>query len=839
MKKRYVYILAFLIPIFIFFLMSLIAKYVPFFEEIYQVYDARHQYPGFYIELVNRLKEGQLFFSFGAGLGFNFLGTITYYLISPLNLLIFFFKPENLTIFFMIIIYIRIGLSGLSMAMYLNNQENSKPIWVICFSVLFALMGFLGSYYYNFMWIDSIIMLPLILLGIDRLIKKQRSLLYIITLTLGIVFNYYMGVILCIFSVIYFIYKILTDCSANYIKVIKRFIISSLVCGLLTAFILIPTYYALVIGKGQIYSIDSINYFTFNKNIHSFFYQLTPASYQVGDQAYGPAMVYSSIFALALVILFFFNKKFKLKEKIVVGSVLLFFYLSFSYNLLDFGWQLFQQPIWWQSRYSFTFSTFMLIIAFKNINNIETLEIKNWLRYVIIGVGALLFLGSALLTFRDLGTSGYNSSAFFFLAFSILLFAQMIYLIGDKSFVYYLIILVLLELSLNTYNGLDKVHFNNSASNLKKDTLTYKNTVDYIKNNDNSFYRMEFTNLFTTNDGLLFGYNGVNFFNSARNQKTIDFLEYKMGLDVDSGCGVKLKSYNPALLSLLNVKYLVGEVDYYPITNKIANKTIHQNKYPLGIGFMTNKRIRGVQLIKDTYNQNLNNIYSAFINKEVDFIKYIDVYKYIDEFENVIKIKNNLTNTYKKENTLLPAFVTLNYTSDGNYLLLPDDVFKGYNSIQIDGNNYSKNSGNFIHLQKGQKLKVKFEITSNSLADDLFYFYLFDLDEYENTLSKIDNFLEINQQSKHLLEGKINVTNSEENILFTSIPYEPGMIVKVDGKETKPIRLLDTFIGLELTKGEHTITFNFQPDGLKIGLIISSLTLIGLVSYYIIKKEKV
>ena len=148
----------------------------------------------------------------------------------------------------MVTIYLRIGLSGLTMAIYLNNQKNKKDIWVITFSVIFALMGFLSGYYYNFMWIDSIIMLPLILLGIDKLVNDKKVFLYIFSLTLGIIFNYYIGVMLCIFSLIYFIYKIFSEEDISYIPVIKRFIISSLVVGLLSLFILIPTYYSLLIG---------------------------------------------------------------------------------------------------------------------------------------------------------------------------------------------------------------------------------------------------------------------------------------------------------------------------------------------------------------------------------------------------------------------------------------------------------------------------------------------------------------------------------------------------------------------------------------------------------------
>lgn len=811
---------------------------MPIFEEVYQVFDARHQYPGFYIELLTKLKEGNLFFSFNGGLGFNFLGTITYYLMSPLNLLIIFFNAKSLSYFFMLIIYLRIGLSGLTMGIYLNNQKNKKTIWVITFSVIFALMGFLGGYYYNFMWIDSIIMLPLILLGIDKLIENNTVSFYITSLTLGIIFNYYIGVILCIFSVIYFIYKIFTKNNINYIKVIKTFIFSSLTVGLLSTFVLLPTYYALMAGKAKIYGTDWMNYFQFNKNYYSFFYKLTPASYHINHQAYGPAMVYSSLFAVALVILFFFNKKFKLKEKIVVAAILLFFYLSFSFNLLDYGWQLFQRPIWWQSRYSFTFSTFLIIIAYKNIININYLKIKTSIKFIIIWIFTILVTLSAFFVLKDVGTNNYNISVYFFLVFSIIIFSQYFFLYNDKNTYWYIILLVVLELCLNTYNGLSKTTYNNHKTELENKIVATEKSVNYIKENDEDFYRMEFIDLNTTNDGMLLNYHGINIFTSTRNQNTIDFLEYKLEVDVDSGCGVKLKSYHPALLSLLNIKYLIGDIDYHEKIFDNGKYNVYKNNYPLGLGFMANEKIKYLDLKSDFVNENLEEIFSAILDKEVSFIKYIDNTDLIDEEINVKKKYNGLRNFYYRDNNTLPASISLNYTADKDYLIFPDNVFSKAKNITIDNKSYKKNKGNYIYLSKGQKLKVTYEIKESTVNQDDLYFHLFDLEEYSNTMKEIDSIMEINNKSKHLIEGYINV-KEDKKILFTSIPYEDGLKVKVNNEYIKPIKLLDTFIGLELNAGDNNIVFEYTPPGLIVGLTISGLTLLSILSYYIIVKKEV
>ncbi len=838
MKKKYIYIISIMVPVLIFFLMSTISKYIPFFDEIYQVFDARHQYPGFYIELMNRLKEGNFFYSFNGGLGFNFLGTLTYYLMSPLNLLMIFFSAASLSYFFLITILIRIGLSGLTMAIYLNNQKNSKPIWTITFSTVFALMGFLSGYYYNFMWIDSIIMLPLILLGIDKLIEKKKIKFYIISLTLGIIFNYYIGIMLCIFSVIYFIYKIMSVDNIKYLEVIKRFILSSLLCGMLSAFVLIPTYFALTVGKAKIYGTDWINYFEINHNATAFFYKLTPGSYNLNDQSYGPAMVYSSLFAIALVCLSFFNSKFTLKEKITTALILLFFYLSFSFNLLDYAWQLFQKPIWWQSRYSFTFSTFVIVVAAKNMLNIDGLKVKGIERLIVIAVFSLLILVSGFFTLNATGSENYDASSYFFLGFSILIFAQMVYLLGDEKINWYLIILVFLELSLNTYNGLEKTYFNNSISSIKKEVETYQKPVDYIKDMDKDFYRMEFMQLNTTNDGMLFNYHGVNFFNSTRNQKTMDFLEYKACIDVDSGCGVKMKSFNPALMSLFNVKYLIGEIDYYPKIYENGNKSIYQIKNPLGLGFMVNEKTLRIPVFNNTFNQNMNNIYSAFLDEDINFIKYTSKSEINYKYDNIRIDDSDVSNAFYKKNSGMHASVTMEYTSKGNYLLYPEDLFKKSNSIFINEKVYSKNKGGFIYLREGDTLRVIIEIKDSPISEEDFYFYLFDLDLYEYSVNELDLIMEINNNSKHLIEGKVTATKNR-SLLFTTIPYEEGMVVKVDGKVVTPSKVFDTFVGIELSVGEHLITIDYFPQGLKEGLSISGLGIVIGGCYYFYKKKVV
>ena len=92
------------------------------------------------------------------------------------------------------------------MCFYLRSKKISNKL-VVLFSVIYALMGYTATYYYNYIWIDSIIMLPLVVYGIDKLIETNKPLVYIITLTITIITNYYIGYMICIFSLIYYIYN--------------------------------------------------------------------------------------------------------------------------------------------------------------------------------------------------------------------------------------------------------------------------------------------------------------------------------------------------------------------------------------------------------------------------------------------------------------------------------------------------------------------------------------------------------------------------------------------------------------------------------------------------------
>lgn len=201
-RKYKYYILSFLIP------MSLLLIYF-FINNIRPdnllISDMRNQYIAlFNYERDVLLGNESILYSFNNGLGGSMIATISYYLSSPLNILVVLFKKENLALFVLVILLLKVGLCGLNMNIFLKYKFKISNCMILIFSICYALMNYIINYYFNIMWLDSIYLLPLVIMGIDKLMKENKKGLYCISLFMTIISNFYTGYMVCIFSTLYF-----------------------------------------------------------------------------------------------------------------------------------------------------------------------------------------------------------------------------------------------------------------------------------------------------------------------------------------------------------------------------------------------------------------------------------------------------------------------------------------------------------------------------------------------------------------------------------------------------------------------------------------------------------
>ena len=239
---------------------------IPFGDKIIYRMDLYHQYGPLFSELYNRLTSGEsLLYSWNSGLGSSFIGNFFNYLSSPISFIVLLFGHENTFEAVAAMIAIKAVLSSMAITYYLKKSQKSDGPQLIAFGVAYAFSAYFIAYYWNVMWIDSMYLLPLIALGIEKIINQGKCANYIIFLSLAIYSNYYIGFMLCIFSCLYFVYYYL--CSYNTIREKEislnnyektsllansfflnsgiKFAFSSISVGIILLFMLVPVAYVL------------------------------------------------------------------------------------------------------------------------------------------------------------------------------------------------------------------------------------------------------------------------------------------------------------------------------------------------------------------------------------------------------------------------------------------------------------------------------------------------------------------------------------------------------------------------------------------------------------------
>lgn len=817
-KKNKYYILTVLIPMIIVLLIYITNKIYPFGDRLVAMIDGYGQYPGILSNFLNSIKgKTSLFYSLRGLLGFNSFPTFVYYTFNITSLVALLFK--NLMTYYNFIVLIKICLCSLTMLIYLNYIKKRKINYM--FAITYALSSYNLLFYFNYMWFDTIILFPLVMLGIEKIFKEDKYNYYLIFLTLSILFNFYIGYMVCIFSVIYFTYLSFTK-GFNKIRLIK-YLLYSLLSGLICGFALVPTVIEILNGKSDVISYFSKEYFKFDKDFINVFYKLTLASFSNGDLQYGTPNVYVSLFVYINALLYFFNKRINLKTRICSLVICLFFLLSFSFNLVDFFWHMMSKPIYYPVRYSFIFGFFLIYLAFRNFIRYDNKSMKFNLVFYI---GLVIIIGIGFITAGNLVDKENIMAKLIYLGVSLVFILYYAFMLNSKDLKKYIVYILIIELSFNSY-----LCFKNNGNNTSFNTYTsnYNNVDDTLKLiNDNDLYRIGVKDKSTNNNGLLIGYNELSYFSSVRNSNVFKYGKDLMGLRSFDDCNLMYYYNNPIVNSLLGVKYIISDSDlnYY----EKLDDNLYFNDDATSFGFMVNSNIKAIDIKEDSFKDNINNLVKKINGNEIDILS-------------VIEPKNKTVNC-NKENMLCiftssEVYMDYEYTASGKEFIFINDLNLSVNDIKfiLNGKEVNITSKDFILLDKNDKVNVKVLMDKKDMDYNV-TMYRVDYNAYVELTKNVnkEKVELINYVDDSNFKFKVNV--EENNLLYTSIAADNGWNVYVDGKKADYIKLFDAVIGLDLDEGTHEIEFKYVTPGLKEGIIISGISLIACAGLLIKNKIK-
>lgn len=816
-------------------------KIAPFGSSSMLDVDFYHQYGPLLNELYDRVKSGEtLLYSFNTGGGIPFYRNFLNYLSSPFNILLFLFKKENIVMAFSLIIGLKVVFASTTMAYYLKKTFNKNNIGLVLFGTLYAFSGYFCAYYWNIMWLDGMVFLPIIMYGINKIITDEKPYVYIISLAIMLFANYFIGYMICIFSVFYFIGVFIYKGNFKFKNIAKKFImfaISSVLAAGLMAFLLLPLFHSLtsISATGDIFptanSSFSISNYIFN--------HFTGVSRTVFASDILPLPnVYSGMLTLVLIVLLFINKKINLKFKIISSIALLFFFISFNINVIDFMWHAFHVPNDLPWRYSFIYVFVLITIGYYSFTKIKDVSIfKLSISFAIIFIFVLL---ASKVGFENISDQKVITCLALLIMYYIISILYKNKFANKKA----LYIVFLLVVSFECIYGINaNWEIDHDIKTFMSDKKPYKNLISKVRKEDNDLYRIEKTSHLTLNDGAWYDYYGMSTFSSMA-YESVSKNQRMLGLAGNNINSYYYKKYQtPVYNTIFNVKYIMGEHidnDYYvPLYNEDGYNASAYN-YSSSIGYAVDNKIKDWHLT--SYEPFLNQ--SNFVNLSTSVndifipVKVLSVSNATLSNVDNDDIKGSLN--YHLNSEISNIELTLDTTFNDNIYLYVGG--NNVESFEIDGSYYSLTSDEYYVFDAGKTYNstLNIKINLNSTDDGVLYFYAYRLnkDAFDKFYNKINKeSLNVKKYSDTYIEGDITV--SSDKTLFTSIAYDDGWSIYIDGKKVKTKKIADSYLSALIPKGKHTVKLIFYPKGMKEGIMISFVSLVIFVLYYLFTNNKV
>ena len=843
--------LAFILPIAVMALIYIAMEVWPFGKSSVLVLDLNGQYV-YYFEALRDILRGEqgVLYSFERALGGEFLGIIAYYLASPLSVIVALFPEGHITEALYTILLLKCGLSGMNMCIYLHKSHPTKKLNELIFSILYAFCSYAVVMQHNTMWFDCFLLLPLILLGVESLIKYRRYKLYVVTLAVAVLSNYYIGYMVCIAVAAYFFfyYCLCTSGERNplgeskhFVKTLGRMALFSLIAVGIATIIILPAYYSLTFGKT---TFSTPNYaFTQKFDFLDFLSKLYPASYDT-VRPEGWPFVFSGMLTTILLPIFFITDRITPRQKIAYGLLCGFFVFSFNSSTIDLIWHGFQRPNWLNYRYSFIFCFVIIVMAYLVFEHIRELDPK-----IFLSVGAVLGLLICVIQKLDYK----NTPDLMCVWFSIAAIAvYMILLSGchhewlDGSVKTILCVAVLLEMFCNGLAetiSLDKdVHYSSRASYVNFMNI-WSPAANWMNENDASFYRAEKNEHRKTNDNFALNIRGLSNSTSTLNASQIKFLE-QMGYSSKSHWS-KYLGGTPVSDSLLGIKYLLSyqatEVNRLwgdPVyTDEEHETVVYKNDYAQSLGYMVSGEIVDFDMEKYlSPMERMNALVTDMLGSETK-LELFKSYKSIKPtLENVELSYVTGHKKYAKANASRAGKLTFTFTAatDGEIFAYFPSEYKRDAKLKVNGSDVSEYFTNetcrIVSLGKhtaGDEIIVTLGLSEDDLylANGVDFFWYIDEELFREVMPELQrNGFEIDSFTDDKFDGKITATEDRELFLLT-IPFDEGWHILIDGEETESFEVLGSLTGVELTPGEHTVHMYYFPWAVKYGLIISGVSL--------------
>ena len=798
--------LGFAIPAVTVFIAYIINGVYPFGDRGVLIIDSLHQYLPFFTDFHDKLVNNQsLTWSFGGGLGYNMWAVFAYYLASPLNLLITAVSSEHVMDFMAYLIMLKIALTGGIFGWYLSQRTQGNSYFPIPFACMYALSAFLIGYYFNVMWLDSIMVLPLVMFGIENIVEGRKGRLYALALCYGLYCNYYIGYMLCLFACLYF--AVLWIGARKF--EIRKFLCSglkftwfSLLAGGMAALVLLPAYLNLGITESADSSFPSkIKFYTDGISQLTGHFALVEPINIYDDQS--GVNIYCGVIVLILIVLYLLDQELRLSERVAKLLLLGLLALSMNFNMLNYIWHGFHVQNGLPNRFAFLYIALLLTMGFDAIRHVR--QMKAW-KIMLAWLIPILFTAYCMVTQSgDRTWYVYMATLLLLVVYGILL---LWYHESERRTAMTRRVLAGVMTVEMIATGVYGICMNGTVgrSTYVDEQIAYKKLIQEYDQTDD-FYRSEIDSQRMRNENMFMGANGVVMFSSTMPEATVNLCK-SIGMEARTnkdGYNGMTKLFN----DVFGVRYLVsrkGSDTLYQMTQEGYEEPLYlyKNENALSLGFMVSDAIKDW----DIYNgQTAMQVQEQFASLATG-----------------VPFHYTLREAYSLEEG--PTYIIRLHPGEQTYIEFTENV----KSITIKTpqgektvNNYTKNLFNLGTVQEeGENSKANITITykDNQSSPVPVRVYTCSDEEYQEVYQKLAaNQMENMVEEGNHVSGEVQVDTA--GTLLLTMPYDEGWTFKVDGEVVPSYRVGEALTGIDLDEGAHHIEMDFVPSGLDTGSMIS------------------
>lgn len=847
LQRNKLILAAFCLPVILMLLAFLVMGIYPAGENQIAVIDMYHQYVPFLGELQSKLQSGgSLFYTWNGAGGSNFWNLLAYYGASPLNLILVLFPKKFLMEGVTLILLLKIGLAGSTMAVYLRaivweKDKRSADISLVGFATLYALCSYVMAYYWCIMWMDAVALLPLCILGLHKILDGRSGVFYAVCLALVVFINYYMAIMVCIFilfyyPVLYFI-KVQGESAGHFFKTTGRAVGYSLLGVLMSAVMLLPTWMSM--QSTYYISADMPEKTELYNDLLDILNQMLPNAELTYRE--GLPNLYCGMFVVILLVFYWISRTIPLREKLLNGAFLVFLIFSLNINKLDFIWHGFHFPNQLPYRYTFMICFLLIAMAYQVFQRVDEIRV-NHLWILLAAGGGYYLLAQKILTehIKDLDLFVYSGLAWLALYVAILILYKKGRL--PKNLLLILtVILLTCEMASNTCTSIDQVG-TTQRSNYYANEADIAKLVKQTEGTGERFGRTEMNDNYILNCPAMYHYKGISQFSSSLNANATALMEH---IGVEGAPDKNRFNYNqtdPVTNAMLNIRYLIGknlpidDSDFKQIA-KSGNSRLYESIYPLSIGYMTADTIR-------TWNYEQENPFMVLD----DYVRAVTQNKYTSVFTEIEPVDVSAANielsstgdgmwdsTLKNETKKSKTILTYQAQQAGKqYLFIEADdadaitVSQEKKDDKIEIRNDCGSIVNLGEMDSGTEFTVTIEYKEGKGGSVVSHVCTMDEAVWQDAYKMLSaSMLDVTDYGDSCLKGTINV--QEDGVFVTSVPYEAGWKLKVDGHTREINELIGgAWISTSLSAGEHQIELSFRPPGLIAGLLIT-LASIGLL----------